>query len=241
MSKRVRFRTDLICLCPKHCAKAFERSLEPWSMRRAVWREIGNENIKKRLRKIMFRIHVTDSINQIFDDEMVYITKTNPITKNQKCNRFISYNWARVLRRRNAYILELVNDVCSFFLTGKSKEIYFTWKVINGISNRLAEIVDKTDSFCLPRPPAFPNGGRGSPIATEIVFILLASHENQTKSGLQSLQTEAAVHQFTSCRWNWFIIPSLQFTKIVSFCRFNFAKIKEKRDSNTDLNIQVVW
>lgn len=23
----------------------------------------------------MFRIHVTDSINQIFDDEMVYITK----------------------------------------------------------------------------------------------------------------------------------------------------------------------
>ena len=51
-----------------------------------------------------------------------------------------------------------------FFLTGKSKEIYFTWKVINGISNRLAEIVDKTDSFCLPRPPAFPNGGRGSPI-----------------------------------------------------------------------------
>lgn len=115
MSKRVRFRTDLICLCPKHCAKAFERSLEPWSMRRAVWREIGNENIKKRLRKIMFRIHVTDSINQIFDDEMVYITKTNPITKKQKCNRFISYNWARVLRRRNAYILELVNDVCSFF------------------------------------------------------------------------------------------------------------------------------
>jgi len=31
----------------------------------------------------MFRIHVTDSINQIFDDEMVYITKTNPITKNK--------------------------------------------------------------------------------------------------------------------------------------------------------------
>ena len=121
MSKRVLFRTDLICLCPKHCAKAFELSLEPWSMRRAVWREIGSENIKKRLRKIMFRIHVTDSINQIFDDEMVYITKTNPITKNQKCNRFISYNWARVLRRRNAYILELVNVVCSFFF---DREIY---------------------------------------------------------------------------------------------------------------------
>lgn len=29
----------------------------------------------------MFRIHVTDSINQIFDDEMVYITKTNPSQK----------------------------------------------------------------------------------------------------------------------------------------------------------------
>ena len=51
-----------------------------------------------------------------------------------------------------------------FFLTGKSKEIYFIWKVINGISNRLAEIVAKTDSFCLLRPPAFPNGGCGSPI-----------------------------------------------------------------------------
>ena len=80
------------------------------------------------------------------------------------------------------------------FLTGISKKIYFVWKVINGISNRLAKFFAKSDSFCLPWPR------RGSPIhRLPLVFILLASHENQTKSGLQSFQTEAAIHQFTSC------------------------------------------
>ena len=49
--KRVQSPMDLICLCPRPCAKVFERDREPWWTKPVVWREIDRENIKKRLRK----------------------------------------------------------------------------------------------------------------------------------------------------------------------------------------------
>ena len=105
--KRVQFPMDLICLCPRPCAKVFERDREPWWTKPVVWREIDRENIKKRLRKT--REIFVNQTNQKW-------WQTNQFNHKKKCNRFIYTIELEFKKEMNIYWkLWIFCSFCNYF------------------------------------------------------------------------------------------------------------------------------
>ena len=98
---------DLICLCPRPCAKVFERDREPWWTKPVVWREIDRENIKKRLRKT--REIFVNQTNQKW-------WQTNQFNHKKKCNRFIYTIELEFKKEMNIYWkLWIFCSFCNYF------------------------------------------------------------------------------------------------------------------------------